>query len=126
MNRQAVFRNLKDRGVSKVVVEFHGGNDEGFCEDIVLRDKDGKVIITLQEHGGGTVYNPKTKTYETPTRTGDEELADALAQPVYDEWGGFAFPGWVEGEVTWDVEKGSVSQSGQQSVEEFEGFEQEL
>ena len=55
---------------------------------------------------------------------GAHRLAEALSQPVYDEYGGFAGEFEVEGRVIWDVSKATVSMEG--SEDTWAPFEKEL
>ena len=86
---------------------FHGGNDEGFTEDITLENADGSPVAVIHEDYYGT---------EEPFE-GAQELAEALSRPVYDEYGGFAGDFEVEGRVIWDVSRGTISMEGSETLE---------
>ena len=126
MNKSAVFAELRKRGITKVVVGFSGGGDEGGVDDISLFNAEGKVG-TLQESYAGETYDPATKKWiPARTLTEDEKLATALGKPVYDKYCTFAGEFHVHGEVVWDVAKGTVNMQGSQSVERYDDFEEEI
>ena len=68
----------------------------------------------------------KTTTEAEEPFEGAHRLAEALSQPIYDEYGGFAGQFEVEGRVIWDVSKATVSMEGseaEESPEDEEGAE---
>lgn len=95
MTRDEAFRELSRRGAVTARVGFSGGNDEGGAESIDLLDAEGKSIGSLDPY-----------QYED---TPDSQLADALAKPVEDTYGGFAGDFEVSGTVTWDVRTRKVT-----------------
>jgi len=121
MTRTEVFQQLRELGAVAAVVPFHGGNDEGFIEGITLKDADGNAVALIHEDYYGNTEEP----FE-----GAHHLAEALSQPVYDEYGGFAGPFEVEGRVVWDVSKATVSMEGSEAEESSEAdwspFEKDL
>jgi hypothetical protein len=99
MTRDEVFQQLRQKGVKKAVVHFSGGNDEGGADSIVLHTSDG------------------TETEAVGWRsTSEGELNNALSEPVYAAYGGFAGDFSVDGEVVWDVEKRTVVMSKSEQV----------
>ncbi len=54
MTRPGVFRRLREMGAVRAVVPFHGGNDEGFTEDITLENADGNPVAVIHEVYYGT------------------------------------------------------------------------
>ena len=81
MTRTEVFEWLWELGAAAAVVPFHGGYDEGFIEGITLKDAEGNAVAVIHEDYYGNAEEP----FE-----GAHRLAEALSQPVYDEYGGFA------------------------------------
>ena len=117
MTRAEVFERLRELGAVAAVVPFHGGNDEGFIEGITLKDAEGNAVAVIHEDYYGNAEEP----FE-----GAHQLAEALSQPVYDEYGGFAGEFEVEGRVIWDVSGATVSMEGseaEESPEDEEGSE---
>ena len=118
MTRAEVFGRLRELGAVAAVVPFHGGYDEGFTEDITLKDAGGNPVAVIHEDYYGNAEEPFSK--------GANQLAEALSQPVYDEYGGFAGEFEVEGRVIWDVSEATVSMEGSEaweSPEDEEGSE---
>lgn len=96
MTREDVFEELARRGVQRVDVEFHGGNDEGDVERITLYTEGAKEpMATLDAYGGDSTAS-------------DSLLSDALQHPVWDRYHGFAGDFDVEGRVVWMVAGRSV------------------
>jgi hypothetical protein len=117
MTRAEVFERLRELGAVAAVVPFHGGYDEGFIEGISLKDAEGNAVAVIHEDYYGNAEEP----FE-----GAHGLAEALSQPVYDEYGGFAGQFEVEGRVIWDVSEATVSMEGseaEESPEDVEGSE---
>ena len=114
MTRAEVFERLQELGAVAALVPFHGGYDEGFIEGITLKDAGGNAVAVIHEDYYGTAEEP----FE-----GAHRLAEALSQPIYDEYGGFAGQFEVEGRVIWDVSKATVSMEGSEAEESPEGEE---
>lgn len=77
-----VFNELKKKNVSKAIVCFDGGNDDGGVSSIKLLDKENKLIETSI----------------------DEKLEEELGNPIYFRYGSFAGEYYVSGELVYDVE----------------------
>ena len=99
MTRQQVFAALSSRGASRAVVEFSGGNDEGGPDAITLFAGQDPLCTLPAWPPGGEV---------TATEKADAELADALSDPVFEQYGTFAGDFDVTGEVIWDVQERTV------------------
>jgi hypothetical protein len=108
MTRDMVFAMLKTAGVTRAEVNFEGGNDEGTIESIVLHKKDG------------------TQTTIDYSYSHSNPLHEQLSQPVWDKYGSFAGDFDVHGVVTWDVETGAISISGEESTRRCESFDEEV
>lgn len=107
MTKEQVFARLAERGASKAVVPFYGGNDEGFCEGIQLLDSDGIKFEELEEAYEEHWYD--SSGYHTKPLTDPKDvLSVALCAPVYDRYGSFAGEFSVSGKVVWDVKARTV------------------
>src|SRR3712207_9216628 len=102
MTRAEVFERLRGLGAVAAVVPFHGGYDEGFIEGITLKDAEGNEVAVIHEDYYGNADEP----FE-----GAHRLAEALSQPVYDEYGGFAGQFEVEGRGIWDVSQAKIGRA---------------
>jgi hypothetical protein len=98
MTRAEVFAELVSRGADRAVVEFSGGNDEGGPDSITLFAGQREVS--------------DLSTWPTGARSAKEQaedrLADALSEPVFNEYHTFAGDFDVTGEVIWRVQGASV------------------
>lgn len=128
MDRAEVFERLRERGAARAVVEFSGGNDEGGAEGIVLYDAAGDAVGEVDNGALGSRWDPEMGRFvevaATPERRLEEELAEALEAPIYEEYSSFAGDFSVGGRVTWDAEKGTVTMSGEES--RYVPFEKEF
>lgn len=98
MSRDEAFAALSVRGATRAVVQFSGGNDEG-----------GPDLVRL--FAGQRVLGELTcarANHPTPGEIADEELADGLSEPIYDQYGSFAGDYEVNGEVIWDLSDRTV------------------
>jgi hypothetical protein len=98
MTREQVFNELTKRGVHTARVEFSGGSDEGHAEDIEFLDTQGNAM----DHSVCVYYGP------TCGVGNDAALSEALQQPIYDQWGGFAGDFSVYGHCIWEVPERKV------------------
>jgi hypothetical protein len=98
MTRPEVFAELGSRGANRAVVMFSGGNDEGGPDSITLyrADEEMRTLSTW----------PCEE--DTASAEVDGPLADALSDPVFQEYGTFAGDFDVTGEVIWEVESETV------------------
>ncbi|RDJ34923.1 MAG: hypothetical protein DWQ19_08800 [Crenarchaeota archaeon] len=133
--RPALFTELRFRGIERVEVEFCGGGDEGGVESIKCFLRGGEVK-ELSEPCFNTHYNPdgsqeyywwNKENKEVPfVPTLDDELAYALSAPVYNKYHTFAGEYYVNGKVIFDIEAETIKIEGKESVETWEGFEEEV
>lgn len=108
MSKNEAFSLLRQRGASRAVVTFAGGNDEGDVEGIVLLIGDEEVRLEpYYGDGEGEL-------------TDDQQLAELLAAPVWERYGSFAGDFYVYGNVTYDVEKQTVVMSKDESAYQHE------
>ena len=114
MTRAEVFAALASRGADRAVVEFSGGNDEGGPDRITLyRDEEEMHALSTSPSEMGTA-----------TARADARLADALSDPVFEEYGTFAGDFDVAGEVIWEVDGETVQMVRDRS--EYQHFEDYL
>jgi hypothetical protein len=98
LDRPGVFAALKRLGANRAVVEFSGGNDEGGPDSITL-------YVGEEEVSTLSAWPTGTRTVEEQAQ---DRLADALSEPVFDEYHTFDGDFDVTGEVIWDVAEGTV------------------
>jgi hypothetical protein len=99
----AVWDKLERRGVSVATVPFRGRSGQGGEID----------VIRLQGVRDG-------ESREVRLWPGSEELANALAAPVWSRFGTFAGHPLVRAEVIWTVDHGSVVIVGRRGERRFE------
>lgn len=106
VKKEETFNLMRACGITKAVVEFSGGNDEGGPDGIeVWREganepSDLPVYYARREQEGSR----------------EEQLADLLVRPVYSEYGSFAGEFYVDGQVIWDLEARTVKMTGSEEV----------
>lgn len=106
MQKNLGMQRLRARQVVQAIVEYSGGNDNGGVDRIVLRQKDG-TEVTLEQHAEYAWQTRQNRTL-APHEKADNELYEALADPVYEEWGSFAGEFYTSGTYVWDVEENKV------------------
>ena len=108
MDTQEAMRVLKGRGVYEVVIPFEGGNDEGFTHDAELYDAAKQKIGAIKEFWRGYTYDPRTRTSSRiDPSSEDEALYETLVQPINERYGSFAGEFHVQGDLVWDVARGT-------------------
>lgn len=93
MTREQVFNALQQRDVTRAVVEFSGGNDEGGADAIYL----------INDTTGGRIEIDEDY----------EDFGPALAEPIYRRYHSFAGDFFVSGEVEWRVADRTVIMHGE-------------
>lgn len=93
-----VWLDLLTNGFKRVDVHFSGGNDEGGSDNIFLIAAD-DTATDIQN----ALYDNKNPNHK---------IAEALAEPVYSEYGSFAGEYYVNGTLTWDVASRKISIEG--------------
>ena len=137
MNDERLFDTLSTQGITKVVVSFSGGNDEGGADSAIAYYADGTekdlslvqvyVDHRTQTHLVGEYVDGKLTTRPaTPAEIAQAALMEALEQPIYERWGGFAGDFHVNGTLTWDVAARTAVLDGAESMAQSEGFSYEL
>lgn len=109
--RHFVYHYLFNNEVSKAVVEFTGGNDEGSVDTVTITFRNGEVIEI------------DSANYEN--------LYTALCSPVYYEYDSFAMECHVDGKIGWIIDKEDKNKSvvvleGAQSYEHWDDISKEL
>ena len=98
---KTIFDELKKKNVSKAIVHFDGGNDDGGVSSIEFLSKDGSVI-DLSE---------------------DAKIEEELGNPIYTRYGSFAGEFHVSGELIYDVDKKEVTWSNVNQESTYEEYE---
>ncbi len=143
--RARLFDALREQDIHKVEVVYSGGHDEGGTDSIELfatdgtvkqirehiwpaykKDTDGEYVMEAYTDWGGVQRLKRKQTPLSNEEQAEMELAQALSTPVYDQWHSFAGEFSVSGTVTWDVEKHTVTDSYDESVEYSEHNEEEV
>ncbi len=135
LTRKQVFDRLDEREAAQAQVRFSGGNDSGGADSIALTGAAGEEIAQLFEYvprlevdADGRYIHVPGEGYKTVSLTKreelDAELAEALTEPVYAEYGSFAGDFDVYGVVTWDAGTRTVGMSG--GEQEYVSFEREV
>lgn len=137
--REAV-DNLRKAGVATVTVSFSGGNDEGGADSIEYLDAAGALIGSIPKADAyeSSEWDANTRTYGPPTwhvyegynnkrpATAEEikwaKVAQVLESPIYERFGSFAGDFYVQGNVTWDIDKGTYEMHGEEEVHSWESF----
>jgi hypothetical protein len=131
---------LRNKGVTKLVIEFSGGNDEGGTDGYTAVDAAGnEVALPSSNASPDRVFNPTTRRFEgegwtvyqwsdgkdtirpaTPDEISVAMVWAALEAPIYDRYYSFAGEFYVHGTLTWDVASGQHKMEGQESHEVWE------
>jgi hypothetical protein len=134
------FSRLRERDITKAVVAFSGGNDEGGADSVTGHKADGSRVslmnVAFQNWSGaqmdGWVVRAGTEDDRwavrpaTPEEIDDAELADLLEQPVYEEYHTFAGEFEVQGEVIWDVAAATVVMTREESYTSWDTSDKEF
>ena len=134
---------LRDLGVSTVRLEFSGGNDEGGIDHAEYLDADGNPVEVPKSgayertyYQGGKEHNDGWVVYDRSISENwseqyrpatDEEILwgkvnKVLCAPVYAKYYTFAGEFYVDGTLTWDVDKGTYEMHGQEETRSWESF----
>ena len=93
---------LKTLNCTKVVIHYEGGNDEGFIEHIIFHKEDGTTEQVDEEYS--------------------DEFHRVLCSPVYEAYGSFAGDYNVDGKLTWDVSKQTITNEGEETIFDTESY----
>ena len=105
LDRNEIFEKLELRKVTSVSVAFSGGDDEGYCEEIILIHGDGSASTLSEPYISTTYDSVKQQWVYSRELTDDEVLAESLCKPIYDEFGSFAGDFSVDGHLIWNVKE---------------------
>ena len=147
---QPIFKKMVEQGVHKITVPFSGGGDcGGFDGNINYFNKEGKEIQVdyskikpdaWRENYIPLIHKVPTKTkgkstchifeYQYTDYKDYDVTEDWLIQRFYEfgflnEWGSFAGEYHVSGEVIINPEKGTYKMPYNQSVEQYEEYQDE-
>lgn len=135
LNSAQVFDALHRQTITKVVVHFSGGNDEGGADGYTAHYADG-TEKPLADTGAYLDHQTQRHVvsegyvdgqHKTRPATTDEidhaQLMEALEQPIYDRWGGFSGDFHVDGTLTWDAVARKATFDGQESGYQSFGYE---
>lgn len=101
-DKELALRLLKEHGIAKVIIEFSGGNDEGGVDSASYFRSD-----TVKSADG---EDEKVDVPET------SELSRACEASVYAKYTSFAGDFYVNGNVTFDVEAGTVVMEADEQI----------
>jgi hypothetical protein len=111
-HKEEVFYLLEEIGAVKAEVVFSGGHDDGGPDDV-------RILL-----GDGTSKHIREWGEEYTEE--ERDLAHLLAAPVYENFGGFAFEGYVSGTVVYDLKERTAVMRGEEEIQTWEGFERSL
>lgn len=113
--RSVAWSILENLGAIRADIEFSGGGDEGGTDRIVLTLGDGSTKELYEWPRDGQELTEEETT-----------LISYITQPVYEKYHGFAGEFSVHGTVVWDVAARKVLMNGEESVQQYEGFSEEV
>lgn len=127
-DREQVFQWLEAKNYTKAVVSFSGGGDEGGVDRIQLyKSKEGEAAEIVDEFEVRAKYTFEGGRYTERVEDDKENdfyVQQGLSKPVYDKYHTFAGEFYVNGEIIWDVEKKTITRSGEESYMRGEPFEE--
>ena len=131
-DRSKVWNAMREKGVSKIVAYFSGGNDEGGVNNYAFFDMDGKQFEPPEEQKKTPGYHREVYPFTRAEFFGHEEywpkegsLAHIIEQPVDMEYGSFAGEFSVSGACTWDLKTKKVTMDGEESAG-YESFHRDF
>lgn len=154
LSREEVFQFMRDNLVEKIEVTFSGGNDEGHLDGVTYYNSEGERLSLdikscmgsfqgMEDADGNeipqgvTVVRDRQKDddiYQWVYRPATEyeirmsKIEDALSQPIWDRYGGFAGEFSVYGNLVWEIEeeRDVVYFSAQESEETWHPVDDEV
>lgn len=106
MDKDKVWQAFEKYGVSRAELSYSGGHDEGYVEDYMYFDADDAEM--------GEKPFPKDVF---------AELQNIMESPLDMEYGSFAFEGYVNGTLTWDLQDKSVCMDGSEEWPKSESIQ---
>ena len=128
LSRDEMFTRLRQMNATKAIVEFsaEGRHGIGAVDSITLYDGEGNELPTkVEENYSGWRWDG-ANYYPVEPDTPNNELARALAAPVYERYGSFAGDFYVTGTVVYDVVAGTVKMNKSERVESWNSSEEDL
>jgi hypothetical protein len=113
-NENQIWLDLLTNNIKRVKVYFSGGNDEGGADMITLIYDDAGAVTTD--------IDAALHSKEDPAH----EISNALAEPVYDEYGSFAGDFNINGVIIWDVNARTILLDGAFETTTSEAVEKTL
>jgi hypothetical protein len=104
--REAIFALLKKHGITRVVLFFDGGHDEGAVNDYVFY-KGTKPVTLLDD---GTLVTALIDKESTPG------IIARMEEILYDYYGGFDSHPEVWGDIVWNVAKQTITLKAEEEV----------
>ena len=115
---------LHDRGARSAVIEYDGGQDEGFINSFEFS---GVPLAVEPTAWSGSLPDPTAVDIDAAleaTGAPDQALYEAAEAVMCDKWGSFAGEFEVEGRLVVDVDSGTIARIDAVKVwEDFEGDE---
>ena len=128
-DQRAALRLLAAEGIGVLHIEFSGGNDEGAVDGYTAKAPDGSDLPFKFERVWPDEFVPG-EGYRERKLTDEERrintLLDTLEQPIDDRYGSFAGDFHVNGQLTYDVAKGTVSFAGNEETPHSEPIHLDL
>ena len=112
VKKEETFNLMRACAITKAVVGFSGGNDEGGPDEISVYRQ------------GANEPSDLPLSYGVKDKTREQELADLLVRPVYAEYGSFAGEFYVDGQVVWDLEAKTVKMTGDEQVSQSQSIDE--
>jgi hypothetical protein len=131
MTKGAVLTELAKRGITRVEVEYSGGNDEGGVDDITFYKGEDVVEVPEPRRANGFVHDPKTGKWVqetkgfTPEELKEGEFFEGLEAPVYAKYYSFAGEFYANGKVIWDVGAGTCKMQGYEEEPQGRNFDED-
>jgi hypothetical protein len=119
-----VYAALRERGASRAVVVYSGGNDEGHADSIALFVGDSQIALLDEQLP--YEWDPVAKRnvpVGTEAQKAEAALAAALCKPIYDRYGSFAGEFHVSGELIWNAVDERLEGESNETYESYESFD---
>ena len=100
---EEIFKKLFENNIAKITVDYNGGNDEGYFENLQLHNKEKQIINVNWE-----------KLFGEDTKLNDDVLADLIAEDEkLNQYGSFAGDYSCHGTLTINTETGDFDDDGE-------------
>lgn len=132
MTKAAVLAVLMERGITRVEVEYSGGNDEGGVDSISFYKGEDEIVVPEPRRPNGFIYEAssgkwvqETKGF-TPEELREGAFFEGLEAPIYAKYDSFAGEFYANGKVIWDVAAGTCKMEGYEEEPQGTNFEEEF